>query len=227
MPGPRTPSPLGAATRLLVLGTVQIFQPVHGYFVRRELISWQIDEWAKVHPGSIYNALRSLSRLGVLDEQAVEHPGRRPERTLYRVTAAGEQELDALLRSGLRSIGDDSVFRVALGFAGFLPRGDVLEAVREHLEALERKTGEVESTIAMILGNPSKPDASAEVTRLGLAVIGSEIAWARAYLEKVADGAYSFAGEPPDWTMSEAHLAEAKAAGAYAELPSLDGRQQA
>ena len=44
---------LMSSTRLLVLGVVRIFQPVHGYDVRRELLSWRVDQWANVAPGSI------------------------------------------------------------------------------------------------------------------------------------------------------------------------------
>jgi hypothetical protein len=35
-----------SATRLLVLGAVRIFQPAHGYLVRRELLSWGVENWA-------------------------------------------------------------------------------------------------------------------------------------------------------------------------------------
>jgi DNA-binding PadR family transcriptional regulator len=55
-----------SVTRLLVLGAVRIFQPAHGYLVRRELISWHAQEWANLNPGSVYNALRSLTRDGLL-----------------------------------------------------------------------------------------------------------------------------------------------------------------
>jgi DNA-binding PadR family transcriptional regulator len=58
-----------AVTRLLVLGAVRIFQPTHGYFVRRELASWQVEEWAHLNPGSVYNALRGLTKEGLLAEE--------------------------------------------------------------------------------------------------------------------------------------------------------------
>jgi DNA-binding PadR family transcriptional regulator len=87
-----------SATRLLVLGVVRIFQPVHGYFVRRELLSWHVDEWASVNPGSIYNALRTLTREGYLEEVATDAGGR-PARTTYRFTADGETEFFSVLRS--------------------------------------------------------------------------------------------------------------------------------
>ena len=62
-----------SVTRLLVLGGVRIFEPAHGYLVRRELLSWQVEEWAHVKPGSIYNALRTMTRDGLL----LEEPRRR------------------------------------------------------------------------------------------------------------------------------------------------------
>ena len=76
MPAPA--SAQGSATRLLVLGCVRIFQPVHGYFLRRELVSWEVDRWAHVHPGSIYNALKSLTKAGLLEEVGVVAEGPRP-----------------------------------------------------------------------------------------------------------------------------------------------------
>ena len=54
------------STRLLILGAVRIFQPVHGYFVRRELLTWRAEQWANLNPGSVYNALRTLERDGFI-----------------------------------------------------------------------------------------------------------------------------------------------------------------
>ena len=42
-------------TRLLVLGAVSLFEPVNGYQIRRELMSWEVDRWAHINPGSIYS----------------------------------------------------------------------------------------------------------------------------------------------------------------------------
>ena len=49
-----------SATRLLVLGAIRTMQPVHGYRIRRELLSWCIEETTNVKPGSIYGAIRTL-----------------------------------------------------------------------------------------------------------------------------------------------------------------------
>ena len=90
-----------SVNRLLILGVVRIFQPVHGYFVRRELVSWHADAWAHINPGSIYNALRTLTRERFLEEVGTETHGGRPARTSYRLTADGYTEFIVLLRSAL------------------------------------------------------------------------------------------------------------------------------
>ena len=67
-----------SATRLLVLGAVRIFQPAHGYLVRRELLSWDVENWAAINPGSIYNMLRTLTRDGLLAEVDTADAGQGP-----------------------------------------------------------------------------------------------------------------------------------------------------
>ena len=53
-------------TRMLLLGAVALFEPVNGYQIRRELLSWEVDRWANVNPGSIYGGLATLARQGHL-----------------------------------------------------------------------------------------------------------------------------------------------------------------
>ena len=85
-----------SSTRLLILGAIRIMQPVHGYDVRRELLSWRADVWGNVAPGSIYNQLRTLQRDGLIRRVGTEQEGARPERTVYEITAEGEKEFKLL-----------------------------------------------------------------------------------------------------------------------------------
>src|SRR4051795_2860512 len=84
-----------STTRLLLLGAVRIFQPVHGYLLRRELLSWQVDDWAHVKPGSIYSGLRTLTAHALLEEV----PG---DPVAYRLTPDGGVESQRLIRLALR-----------------------------------------------------------------------------------------------------------------------------
>lgn len=203
----------GAATRLLILGCVRIFQPVHGYFLRRELISWQVDEWASVHPGSIYNALRSLTRRELLEEVRTSSTGARPARTTYQLTAAGEQDFLALLRSALRSTEDPPAFLAAVNMASALPRAEVLDAIEDHTQSLEHALARAGVQITELLASPEIPDSSTEVVRIMAARTAGEVTWAKDYLERLCAGAYSFADESPDWYPTQAQVTEAIQAG--------------
>src|SRR5262249_6904137 len=68
-----------STTRMMILGLVQWMEPVHGYDVRRELLSWNADKWAKIQPGSIYHALKKMTDEGLLREVTTEQVGQRPD----------------------------------------------------------------------------------------------------------------------------------------------------
>jgi DNA-binding PadR family transcriptional regulator len=88
-----------STTRMMILGLVRWLEPVHGYQVRQELLSWDVENWANIAPGSIYHALRKLAEEGLLAEVAVEQVGARPARTTYRTTRMGREEFERLLRN--------------------------------------------------------------------------------------------------------------------------------
>ena len=211
MSAPATPQ--GSSTRLLVLGCVRIFQPVHGYFLRRELVSWEVDQWAHVHPGSIYNALKSLTRSGLLEEVGVVADGPRPQRTTYALTAAGEDEFFALVRSGLVSIDDPTFFLTAVNMAFALPRDEVVGTIETRIGALEDYLRVLGAQIQQILAAPDTPDTATEVARLIGARTRGELEWARDFLDRVRAGAYAFQGEPPLWTPTPEQIEVARLAG--------------
>src|SRR4051812_42933120 len=120
-----------SATRMMILGLVQWMQPVHGYDVRRELLSWNADKWANVQPGSIYHALRKLADEELLREVATEQVGARPARTTYEITEKGAAEFDTLLRGNWWQIATPpDPFMAAFSFLPALPRAEAAAALR-------------------------------------------------------------------------------------------------
>jgi DNA-binding PadR family transcriptional regulator len=181
-----------SSTRLLILGTVRIFQPVHGYFVRRELLTWRAEQWANINPGSIYNALRSLERDGFITPvEAAEKPIR------YTLTDDGETEFLTLLRETLWQVvpNDPSRLYTAVCFIWALSREEVAEALESRLaqlDALHRGTPYMLSTL---MGHPEKPRHVAEFAYLQDEYVIGERAWTAACLQRIREGAYAFAGE--------------------------------
>jgi DNA-binding PadR family transcriptional regulator len=191
-----------SATRLLLLGTVRIFQPVHGYFVRRELLSWHADSWANLNPGSVYNGLRSLARDEFLKEVGTETEGGRPARTTYQLTGDGETEFLRLLRDALWKVSLESAdLMAAWSFAWALKRDEVIAALESRVEQIAASARATRFAIDDIPGNDNMPDTVAEHYRLGQARLDGEAAWARQLIERLRAGEYWFDGEPdPPWS---------------------------
>jgi DNA-binding PadR family transcriptional regulator len=196
-----------SATRLLLLGTVRIFQPVHGYFVRRELLSWHADAWGKLNPGSIYNGLRSLARDGFVEEVGTEAQGGRPARTTYRLTGDGEGEFLQLLRDALWNVSpfEPADLMAAWSFAAALKRDEVIAALEHRVEQIAASATANRYAIEDIASSATTPDMVAEHYRMSQARLDGEAAWAREVLERLRAGEYWFAGEPdPPWHRPQA-----------------------
>ena len=187
-----------SATRLLLLGTVRIFQPVHGYLVRRELLSWHAEAWAHLNPGSVYNGLRSLEREGFVEEVGTEAQGGRPARTTYRLTGDGESEFMMLLRAALWNVSthDPADLMAAWSFAWALKRDEVIAALEHRVEQIEASARANEFAIEGIERSPDTPDTVVEHFRLTQARLDGESTWARDLIERLRAGEYWFEGEP-------------------------------
>ncbi|MBL8595610.1 MAG: PadR family transcriptional regulator, partial [Devosia sp.] len=128
-------------TRLVVLGAVRQFEPVHGYFLRRELMTWHVDEWANIQPGSIYNALKSLKQDDYIQENGTEAAGKRPERTIYQTTPNGVVELMRLLRQTLWTVEtfDTKPVMALTSFMFLLSRAEVVAALKVRIAEIDAK----------------------------------------------------------------------------------------
>jgi DNA-binding PadR family transcriptional regulator len=130
-----------SATRLLVLGVVRMYGKAHGYQVRRELLTWSADKWANVAPGSIYHALKQMTKEGLL-EQVDSEPGESgPERTGYQLTPDGETEFQLELARSLATVesGEQNLYGLsaATTFMTTLPRQRAISLLRHRITQLE------------------------------------------------------------------------------------------
>jgi DNA-binding PadR family transcriptional regulator len=187
-----------SSTRLLILGAVRIFQPAHGYIVRRELLSWHAEEWAHLNPGSVYNALRTLTRDGYLEEVGTETQGGRPARTTYRLTADGETEFLMLVRRALWNVEahEPAALLAGWSFAWALRREEVIGAFEHRVEQIEALGKASAFAIEDIDRDPAKPSHVSEHVRLSQARLEGEARWTRELLERLRAGEHWFAGEP-------------------------------
>lgn len=195
-----------STTRLVVLGAVKQFQPAHGYFLRRELMTWHVDEWAHIQPGSIYNALRALEIDDYITESGTEAEGKRPARTTYRITPAGEVELQRMLRENLWNVSafDTKAVMTVASFMFVLSRQEVIAGLEHRLiksDAIITQNGfDVQDT----LRSETTPKYVREIFDLSTARLTAEKQWLLDLLERLRSGKYTFAGEAvPDEDSAE------------------------
>jgi DNA-binding PadR family transcriptional regulator len=189
-----------SATRLLVLGAVRILQPAHGYLVMRELATWKVDEWAKLKPGSIYNALRSLTKAGLLEEERAE--GERSgagggNKAVYRLTHDGEAEFERLVRQAIWQLHpwEPEVLSAGVSFWSVLSREEILEALEARRAQLVAWLSSNRYAEDSITRSPSTPQHVAEHFKLAGARMQGELDWTEGVARRVKDGAYVFRGE--------------------------------
>lgn len=173
----------------MILGLVKLMQPVHGYDVRRELLSWNADEWASVAPGSIYHALRKLTEEGLLDEVATEQQGSRPARTMYRVTAKGDTVFDDMLREAwwqFRPAIDP--FQAAISFLPALPRDDAVAALRNRARMLHAAAESLKASLDSAWMRSTKPPHVAWMFERVILLLEAEIPWCERVAERLEAG---------------------------------------
>jgi DNA-binding PadR family transcriptional regulator len=194
-------------TRMLLLGAVALFEPVNGYQIRRELLSWQVDRWAHTNPGSIYHGLTTLTRDGHLVRHDLVDGGR--EVAVYELTEGGREELHRLMVSALETVDafDRAAFTAAFSMLPLLDRATVLRSLTRRRVELERTVAEfVEAKTGV-----APPHATRSML-LWLDVAVAELAWLRETIDEVRSGSLRFErdedwgwappADDPGWQMS-------------------------
>ncbi len=190
-----------AATRLLVLGAIRIMQPVHGYDVRRELLTWRLEELAHVAPGSIYGAIRTLERDGCLAVHSRESADSKPERTMYVLTGEGEKEFHLLLRESWWNVDKAAEPLIpALTLMLFLPREELIGALQARTGQLQGQLSSLAFTRGSIVDGATGADGAIpehvrEILDFITGRTRAELEWTRSLTRRLRAGAYRFAGE--------------------------------
>jgi DNA-binding PadR family transcriptional regulator len=111
---------------------------MHPYEIQRLIREYHKDEFLDLRRGSLYHAIERLREDGLIDPVETSREGRRPERTVYRLTALGEQAMHQWLRQLLaRPQRDTNQFFAALSFLSVLNPQEVAERLDERIAVLE------------------------------------------------------------------------------------------
>jgi DNA-binding PadR family transcriptional regulator len=152
--------------------------PVHGYELRKQL-GLRLGGFRVFSYGSLYPALRRLTRAGLIVEDVDQEPDpaqwKRRSRRVYRITAEGKERFTEMLADSGPHAWDDESFGVHLAFFSRTPaeaRMRILEGRRRTVE--ERREG-LRSALAK--AGEQIDRYTRELHQLGLDTSEREVRW--------------------------------------------------
>jgi DNA-binding PadR family transcriptional regulator len=163
-------------------------RPMHPYEIATTLRARKKDESVRLNYGSLYTVVESLLRHGLIMPQETEREGRRPERTVYRITDAGHQELTEWVAALLRTpVNEYTQFEAGLSFMPALPPEEAVEALRQRWISLQVENAAMRSGIQLMVDHGMPRLFSVEV-EYRLALREAEMEWTRKLASQITDG---------------------------------------
>ena len=177
---------------------------MHPYEMQRQMHIRHTDELLGLKRGSLYHAINQLQRDGLIESIETSREGRWPERTVYRLTSDGEEELLVWLRDLISTpVREPSQFTTALAHVSHLAPQDALQHLQVRAVNLEATTAAlraVERGVGALVGRP----AILEV-EYACALLDAELNWLRSIIEDLKSGKLSWSIENtnPDMNIIE------------------------
>ncbi len=202
---------------LAVLSTVAI-RPMHPYEMAAAIRGWGKDQDMPIKWGSLYTVVRNMERHGLLETVESARQGRRPERTVYRITDAGRAEMVDWARELIASPERERPrFLAGLSVMSVLHPDEAITLLRQRLEALESAVRAMRAQHYQDVPRLFLVEVEYE-----LALLEAEVAWVGSLLTELESGTFPDidrwrgfheTGEVPEDLAKLAKLAEAGLAG--------------
>ncbi|NWJ44294.1 MAG: PadR family transcriptional regulator [Chloroflexi bacterium] len=175
-----------SSIRVLILGVLKQRDTIHGYELRRELETWNAEQWANIAYGSIYFSLNKMTQEGLVEVVAIDQINNRPARTVYRITEKGIEEFYRLLREYWKDVKPViDPFQVALTFINALPKDEILGYFKHRINALNGIVELLCDENSNKLLDPGTPRHILENLRLAADHMETEIRWIERAIGKV------------------------------------------
>jgi DNA-binding PadR family transcriptional regulator len=127
-------------------------RPMHPYEMQRLISEWHKDEFLDLKRGSLYHAIDRLRRDELIDPVETSREGRRPERTVYRLTDKGAEAVHEWLSGMLaKPARETNQFFAALSFLPTLHPDVVLEHLRQRVQLLESEITCLKAVLATMV----------------------------------------------------------------------------
>ena len=198
-------------------------RPMHPYEMAATMRERGKEQSIKLNYGSLYTVVDSLAKNGLIEALEARREGRRPERTVYRLTDAGRARLDEWMSQLLAEpVKEYPQFEAALSLMPVLHPDEVLELLRTRTRILTQEIARAR----VMLDTARK----ARLPRLlliegeyHLALQETELAWVENLADELEAGTLEGldgwrhvyeTGEAPTWDMDVSALEELRQAAA-------------
>jgi DNA-binding PadR family transcriptional regulator len=179
-------------------------QPRHPYEIER-LIRERRKDFAAGRRRGLYHAVDRLVREGYIEPVETSREGKRPERTVYRITEEGREELENWLSELLENpVPEYPVFTAAIGFLGYLSSDAVVQALRARAVALKSEIAGINAVLPALQQHLRLPRLVLMEHEYTRALRQAELDWVYAVIADIQTG--RLAWDHDSWEqMFEAH----------------------
>jgi DNA-binding PadR family transcriptional regulator len=162
-------------------------RPMHPYEMQRLLRERRKDEILVLKRGSLYHAIQRLARADLIKAVKTARNGRRPERTTYKITSAGREELIRQLRDMVAiPQRESSEFMAGMSFLIHLEARDALRQLGEREGRLVQQVEELCKSMELAL--PRVTRINLLESEYLLAMQKAELQWIRGVLKELQNG---------------------------------------
>jgi DNA-binding PadR family transcriptional regulator len=173
-------------------------RPMHPYQISTLLKERRKHDSIRLNYGSLYSVVDALQREGMIVPYETVREGKRPERTVYALTTAGEAELFRWLRELIATpVKEYPQFAAGLSLIARLSKEEAIVLLEKRAEQLEREIDlarvEIEAAIRGDFGFPL-PRLFLIENEYELSQREAELAWVRRVATELADGTLPWPG---------------------------------
>ena len=177
--------------------------PMHPYEIASTLRQRHKDVSIKLNYGSLYSVIDALARNAMVAPKETVRQGKRPERTIYELTAAGHHELTDWLSELLaRPVKEYTAFEAGLSLMPVLPPKTALALLEQRIDSLETEIASMR-TIEEHARKRSLPRLFIVEREYQIMLREAELAWVRGLAADIADGRLDGLDQWQNWHLTK------------------------
>ena len=163
-------------------------RPMHPYEMSQAMRVRHMEDAVKLNFGSLYHTVELMQRSGLIEATSTGRDGRRPERTVYRLTERGRELFKERLRELLAEPGKEySGFEAGLAFMHHLAPDEACALLRQRMGNQAAGIAETERMLGMLERGGLYRLSIVEVEHR-VAMRRAEVRWIEGLIDEIETG---------------------------------------